>query len=546
MINKRLFSLIFSFLFLVFGIDFAFATEEWVKESPYDQVHITSLYYNSSNELIVGFTFVSTGTYNQGLILPQEQYGTSIQYSGNSSSISFGKWLCDGGEEYDFSGMMYLIRETDGQVLCKPKAIQRTWFNNQYYGDTISNATGLTKSNIDGALGTDFVETYFLIPTNSSIVGNQVYIWGSDNYPTNLNCAGIGTGIPFNTSGDFPFQYSSLVNGACGSSDGGSFEDTPTTNLCDSGLATEVQDDGETYLWTCQGTGGGSNDYCSANVTIGSYTPMLSELIFPLSNLTGITLGSTTEISSSSLSLTGNVYYAGYDEDLNIDQIQFVLQNINDYSEIKSNTFSFEEYLTSNENVESFSVSFTGISENKKYLVYYNVHTTTGQTLKMLPSDATYVRYGVYTPVSIPVDFDSNNYTAPECSIDNMGACFKSIILWAFTPSEDTLQKWKNTSETISSKVPFGYFYLIANKFKSIQLDTLSPNTNLAVDFVINNQTMRFLDIRQLIEDIGQENYDFYMNLCRAVIWFMFLEYLFNRLTGLGNSESVIQGFKPN
>lgn len=337
------------------------------------------------------------------------------------------------------------------------------------------------------------------------------------------------------------------VNGSCGSASGGSFSQIPTANLCSSGtLDFGVVNDGETFVWSCAGSGGGTNEFCYANVTIGSYAPMLSQIIFPLSNLTGITLGSTTEISSSSLSLTGDVYYAGFDETLNVDQIQFILQNINDYSEIKSNTFSFEEYLTSNENTESFSVSFTGIPENEKYLVYYNVHTTTGRTLKMLPPDATYVRYGIFTPVGIPVDFDSNNYTAPECSIDNMGACFKSIILWAFTPSENTIQKWKNTSETISSKVPFGYFYLIANKFKSIQLDTLSPSTNLAIDFVINNQTMRFLDIRQLIEEIGQENYDFYMNLCRAVIWFMFLEYLFNRLTGLGSGESVIQGFKPN
>ena len=261
-----LFSLFFTGFFFTSN---AFAIEEWVKESPYDQVHITSLYYNSSNELTVGFTFVPSGTYNQGLILPQTQYGTSISYSGNSSAISFGKWLCDGGEEYYFSSMVYLIRESDGQVLCKPTAIERTWWQNVYYGDTISNSTGLTKSNIDGALGTNFAETYFLIPTNSSVVSDQIYIWGSDNYPTVLNCASIGGGS-FATSGDFPFQYLSIVNGQCGLDNGQTLSNSPPTpplTLCQSGTATDVLYDNYSWFWSCEGSGGGTTDYCIAYET---------------------------------------------------------------------------------------------------------------------------------------------------------------------------------------------------------------------------------------------------------------------------------------
>jgi len=53
------------------------------------------------------------------------------------------------------------------------------------------------------------------------------------------------------------------VNGACGSSNGGSFTSAPTTNLCDSGSASSVVDSSN-YSWTCAGSNGGSSASCSA------------------------------------------------------------------------------------------------------------------------------------------------------------------------------------------------------------------------------------------------------------------------------------------
>jgi len=55
------------------------------------------------------------------------------------------------------------------------------------------------------------------------------------------------------------------VNGVCGPAAGHSYSTPPTNGLCNAGNAGSVQTNPTTYSWTCYGTGGGSNDSCSAN-----------------------------------------------------------------------------------------------------------------------------------------------------------------------------------------------------------------------------------------------------------------------------------------
>jgi parallel beta-helix repeat protein len=54
------------------------------------------------------------------------------------------------------------------------------------------------------------------------------------------------------------------VNGACGSSNGGTFSSAPTTNLCSAGTASAVSGNGP-WTWSCAGSNGGSTAQCSAN-----------------------------------------------------------------------------------------------------------------------------------------------------------------------------------------------------------------------------------------------------------------------------------------
>jgi len=56
-----------------------------------------------------------------------------------------------------------------------------------------------------------------------------------------------------------------IVNGTCGSSNGGTFSTAPSTNLCSLGTATSVTTNATTYTWSCTGSGGGTTASCSSN-----------------------------------------------------------------------------------------------------------------------------------------------------------------------------------------------------------------------------------------------------------------------------------------
>ena len=62
---------------------------------------------------------------------------------------------------------------------------------------------------------------------------------------------------------------SSSVNGACGSSNGGSLASAPTANLCTTGTASTVSGSGP-WSWSCAGSGGGTTATCSATKAVAA------------------------------------------------------------------------------------------------------------------------------------------------------------------------------------------------------------------------------------------------------------------------------------
>ncbi len=52
-----------------------------------------------------------------------------------------------------------------------------------------------------------------------------------------------------------PIENQTLVNGACGSANGGSFDTTPTANLCNAGnsVPAYMSSDGMSWEWMCAG-----------------------------------------------------------------------------------------------------------------------------------------------------------------------------------------------------------------------------------------------------------------------------------------------------
>jgi YVTN family beta-propeller protein len=63
----------------------------------------------------------------------------------------------------------------------------------------------------------------------------------------------------------FSLIPATAVNGACGTSNGGIFSVAPTANFCSTGTATVVTGTGP-WNWDCNGSNGGTNAACSANI----------------------------------------------------------------------------------------------------------------------------------------------------------------------------------------------------------------------------------------------------------------------------------------
>lgn len=83
----------------------------------------------------------------------------------------------------------------------------------------------------------------------------------------NWNCQGLNSGSTVPCSAN----KKQLINGACGSSNGKSFGEKPTMDLCTSGTASSVLEDGS-WIWTCSGAEGGTSAKCSATKPSCSWT----------------------------------------------------------------------------------------------------------------------------------------------------------------------------------------------------------------------------------------------------------------------------------
>ncbi|HZV82067.1 MAG TPA: DUF1566 domain-containing protein [Geobacteraceae bacterium] len=65
---------------------------------------------------------------------------------------------------------------------------------------------------------------------------------------------------------DIPLSGSASVNGTCGTSNGGTFNTAPASNLCVSGTTSTLSGTGP-WTWSCNGGGGGTSESCSAAIT---------------------------------------------------------------------------------------------------------------------------------------------------------------------------------------------------------------------------------------------------------------------------------------
>jgi len=110
---------------------------------------------------------------------------------------------------------------------------------------------------------TGFLSGYALSDNIGWIVNDagtafQGYAWGADVMGW-IDMSGVLLGDSTPT----------LVNGKCGSADGGTFGATPNIGLCETGIETAVSGTGP-WAWACSGINGGISKTCSANKSGGT------------------------------------------------------------------------------------------------------------------------------------------------------------------------------------------------------------------------------------------------------------------------------------
>lgn len=123
-----------------------------------------------------------------------------------------------------------------------------------------SHVTCQADKNTDGTCGTANGSTQKAAPTNNlcstgaatKVEGTGPWVW---------SCIGSGGGDSVSCSASA--QAQTRVDGSCGSATNTSVMTTPSSNLCDAGVASAVYGEGP-WTWTCSGMNGGVAASCSA------------------------------------------------------------------------------------------------------------------------------------------------------------------------------------------------------------------------------------------------------------------------------------------
>lgn len=104
--------------------------------------------------------------------------------------------------------------------------------------------------------------------TNLCSAGTASTVGGTG--PWNWSCTGANGG------GNASCSAPSEVSGVCGSANGSTLTNAPTTNLCSAGSASTVSGTGP-WNWSCSGSNGGANASCSAQPQSGTSTITMGE-----------------------------------------------------------------------------------------------------------------------------------------------------------------------------------------------------------------------------------------------------------------------------
>jgi hypothetical protein len=79
-------------------------------------------------------------------------------------------------------------------------------------------------------------------------------------------------------------------------------------------------------------------------------------------------------------------------------------------------------------------------------------------------------------------------YPEYECGITSLTGCFKNALIWAFYPTQETLDNWSSLFTVIQTKAPVGYFYVAKNGISG-----LSATSTKAFNVVIPSSLKTYI-----------------------------------------------------
>jgi hypothetical protein len=231
-------------------------------------------------------------------------------------------------------------------------------------------------------------------------------------------------------------EYSSAVNGSCGSANNSSFSVFPSDNLCSSGVICSGQPytDGTYYYWTCYGYGpGATSEDCRASVLVS--TAQCGYL-------------ANTQYSDSSPPSGSNACLSGSVRDmLQLDDDSWLW-----YCEVSDDDF----------------VPCSTFSDNPIVIT------------PSLPSSPDIACGDILTG-------------------QGFANCISSVFAWLFLPHQDTIDEFFQLGSLIKTKIPFGYVYSFRDEINNLTSSS-SSDFSIALTFngddqvpVVNSDTFDVL-----------------------------------------------------
>lgn len=93
------------------------------------------------------------------------------------------------------------------------------------------------------------------------------------------------------------------------------------------------------------------------------------------------------------------------------------------------------------------------------------------------------------TDLSLITGRDVFAYPEYECGITSLTGCIKNALIWAFYPTEDSINQYKEFISVLQSKAPVGYFYTATNSLNNLS----ATSTNNIFDIDIPYSLKRYI-----------------------------------------------------